>query len=98
VPPYRDAQELYTHPMRGPLFETMIISELFKYHYNQVRTPHLYFWQDVQGHEIDCIMEDSYNKLTPIEIKSGMTVNSSFFKGLLDIGEKLLNRKKYLLM
>ncbi len=80
----RSAEELYTHPMRGHIFETFVISELFKYYYATARAPQLYFWRDVQGHEIDCIIEQSYNKLIPVEIKSGMTVNASFFKGLVD--------------
>ena len=80
----RDAQELYTHPMRNSIFETFVISELFKYYYNSALVPQIYFWRDIQGHEIDCIIEKSYNKLIPIEIKSGMTVNADFFKGLLE--------------
>jgi predicted AAA+ superfamily ATPase len=80
----RTAQELYMHPMRGPLFETLIISELYKYHYNQGLPAPLYFWRDVQGHEIDCVVEQSYDQLVAIEIKAGMTVTSSFFKELID--------------
>jgi|SRR5579862_2274451 len=76
------AQDLYTHPLRGALFESFVISELYKYHYNQLLTPHLYFWRDVQGHEIDCIIERSMDTLIPIEIKSGMTIHADFFKGL----------------
>jgi len=80
----RTAQELYTHPMRGPLFETLVLSELYKYHYNQGLEAPLYFWRDVQGHEIDCIIERSFDQLVAVEIKSGMTITSNFFKELID--------------
>jgi uncharacterized protein len=79
----RSPQDLYIHPLRGALFETLVMSELYKYHYNQLLIPNLYFWRDVQGHEIDCIIEQSMDNLIPVEIKSGMTISSDFFKGLL---------------
>jgi len=77
-------QELFTHPLRGPLFESMVISELHKIFYNQGKIPPLYFWRDVQGHEIDCIIEHSYTKLTAVEVKAGMTITKNFFKELID--------------
>lgn len=80
----RNAQDLYTHPLRGALFETLIISELHKHYYNEGKIPPLYFWRDVQGHEIDCIVEKSFDKLLSIEIKSSMTIMSGAFKGLID--------------
>ncbi|HXW86580.1 MAG TPA: ATP-binding protein [Candidatus Bathyarchaeia archaeon] len=80
----KTAQELYLHPLRGPLFESMIIGELFKCYYNESLIPPLYFWRDVQGHEVDCIIEKSSDVLIPIEIKAGMTVHSDFFKGIAE--------------
>ena len=41
----------------------------------------LYFWWDSNGNEIDVIAEYG-NKLMPIEIKSGQTLNRDFFTGL----------------
>lgn len=75
-------KDLFMHPMRGPLFETFVISELFKQFFNTGVRPPLHFWRDVQGHEIDCIIEHSYKRITPIEIKSGMTVTNDFFKNI----------------
>lgn len=80
----KDSQELYLHPIRGHIFESLIISELFKYRYNQAELPHFYFWRDVQGHEIDYIIEKSFDQTVPVEIKAGMTVTDAFFKGLSD--------------
>lgn len=80
----QSAQDLFVHPMRGQLFETLIISELYKLFFNLGKRPPLYFWRDVQGHEIDCLIERSFKELTPIEIKSGMTLQSDFFKNILE--------------
>jgi predicted AAA+ superfamily ATPase len=72
------------HPLRGALFESFVVSELFKYNFNHVYQPQLYFWRDVQGHEIDCVIEKSLETVIPVEIKAGMTVTEDFFKGLID--------------
>lgn len=77
----RDPSQLFTHPSRGALFETLIINELIKYRINEGLPPDVFFWRDSQGHEIDCIIEDGPN-LTSIEIKSGLTIVGDFFAGL----------------
>jgi predicted AAA+ superfamily ATPase len=77
----RSAEELLVHSLRGAIFETYVVSELTKACFNSGIEPPLYFWRDSQGHEIDVIIEDG-EKLFPIEIKSGQTVNSSMFKTL----------------
>lgn len=79
----KTAQELYDHPMRGPLFEACMISEFFKYNYHHNLLPQLYFWRDVQGHEIDLIVEKDYTTVIPVEMKAGRTINPSYFKELL---------------
>lgn len=78
------AQDLYTHPLRGALFETLMISELHKNYFNRGKFPRIYYWRDVQGHEIDCIIEKSYDQIIPIEIKAGMTIYDNFFKELVE--------------
>ena len=67
--------------MRGGLFGSFVISEFIKNRYNKDKPANLNFWRDSQGHEIDCLIEKG-EKLTPIEIKSGKTINSEFFDGL----------------
>ena len=76
--------ELNIHPMRGHLFENMIIADTYKYNFNNNIIPNIYFWRDVQGHEIDCLIEKSFDKLVPIEIKSSMTISDRFFKTIID--------------
>lgn len=69
-------------PFRGALFESFVISDLYKQYANNGQRPSLYFWRDVGGaHEVDCIIDEGIS-LYPVEIKSGQTLGSSFFKGL----------------
>lgn len=77
----QQASQLITHPLRGALFETLIVSELIKSRFNQGLLSNLYFWRDSQGHEIDVIIEQGA-QLIPIEIKSGQTLNTDYFAGL----------------
>lgn len=78
----QNPSDLITHYSRGGLFESMVISDFMKSRFNTGQIPNLYFWRDKLGHEIDCILEEG-EQLTPIEIKSGETLNSDFFAGLV---------------
>lgn len=77
----QSAQDLILHYMKGSLFENYVIAELMKTSFNQGQDPHLYFWRDNHGHEIDALIEKG-TTLLPIEIKGGQTLSESFFKGL----------------
>ena len=73
--------QIVNHPSRGSLFESLIISELVKSRTNEGKQINLYYWRDKTGHEIDIIV-DNAGILIPVEIKSGKTVNSEFFKNI----------------
>lgn len=73
--------EIPLHYIRGGLFESLIIGDIIKYYYNRALVPHIYFWQTTKGYEIDCILDEGL-RLVPIEIKSGQTIQSNFFKNL----------------
>lgn len=77
-----NVQQLEFHPLYGSIFENLIVSELIKQSCNQARSEKFYFWRDNTGHEIDLVI-DFRNDLYPVEIKSGATINTDFFKGLL---------------
>jgi len=68
------------HPLKGGLFESLIVTEFLKYRYNQAKESNLYFWRDQHGHEIDCLIERGGSGLIPVEMKSGRTANSDYFK------------------
>ncbi|MCH8473790.1 MAG: ATP-binding protein [Opitutales bacterium] len=73
--------QLFTHPLRGALFENWVVSELLKGRYNRWKEPNFYFWRENNGLEVD-VLVDQAGTLAPIEIKSGATVSSDWFRGL----------------
>ncbi|MCU7935225.1 MAG: ATP-binding protein [Candidatus Thiodiazotropha sp. (ex Dulcina madagascariensis)] len=73
--------QLLTHPLRGSIFETFIISELVKTRYNRGEQAAIHYWRDSNGNEVD-VIADAGIKLMPIEIKSGQTLNRDFFSNL----------------
>lgn len=68
-------------PLRGNLFENLVVIEALKYRYNQGKRNNLFFYRDSNGNEVDLIAENGRN-LSAIEIKAGSTVNPDYFKGL----------------
>ncbi len=77
----RDNIQLQTHPLRAAIFEGMVVTELIKKRTNAGLPINLFYWRDKTGHEIDIII-DNAGKLLPIEIKSGKTINTEFFKNM----------------
>ena len=67
--------------MRGALFENHVINEIVKYDLNRNRNAQLYFFRDSNGNEVD-LLYGRGPKLVPIEIKSGQTIGSDWFKGI----------------
>jgi uncharacterized protein len=76
-----EKKQIETHPLRGALYENLVITEVLKYRYNQGKRGNLSFFRDVKGHEVD-LLYHSGNDIVPIEIKAAGTVRNDFFKGL----------------
>ncbi len=68
------------HPLKGNLFENLVVTEILKYRFNKGKRNNLNFYRDSARNEIDVIYNIAHNFL-PIEIKLGETVASEFFKG-----------------
>ena len=69
----RDEKQLKTHPLRGAIFETWVISEIIKHRTNQGLTGGVHFYRDRQGYEIDLLIEMTEG-ITALEVKAGQTV------------------------
>lgn len=76
-----EIKQLERDPLRGNLFENMVVMDLYKTRFNQGSTPNLYYYRDSLQHEIDIIYKKGH-ELIPIEIKSSQTIDTSFLKGL----------------
>jgi predicted AAA+ superfamily ATPase len=73
----RTVQVLALHPLRGALFETLVVSEFVKARYNAGLPADLFFWRDNNGLEADLVFEQGA-RLQPVEIKSGQTVTQDY--------------------
>lgn len=76
----RKKEDLLLHPLRGALFENLMVVEMLKSRLNRGERSNLYFWRDSSGNEIDIIVDNGIHQY-PVEIKSGRTINEDFFKG-----------------
>lgn len=77
----RSPEELNLHFQKGALFENFVIVEVMKQFYHQGRQPHLYYWRDQTGNELDLLVDIGIEHHA-LEIKSGETLHASFWKGL----------------
>lgn len=78
-------------PLRGALFENMVVMELVKYRFNRGLDQNFYFFRDERHHEIDVVIKTGA-MLTGVEIKSSATFHADFLKGLKYF-EKLFKSK-----
>lgn len=77
----KTAQQVETHPLRGQIFENMVVCEFLKHQYNQGQDCNLYFYRDKGQHEVDLIQEDGIN-LSAYEIKLSANIHIDFYKNL----------------
>lgn len=76
-----NGKELLNSLYKGPVFENFIISEKIKQKENAGINRDFFFWRDKTGNEVDLIT-DNHKSITIAEIKSGETINTSFWKTL----------------
>jgi uncharacterized protein len=74
-------QTLKTHPLRGQLFETMVVSDIRKRRSHEGLPGALHFFRDSSGHEVDLFIE-SGGGVDQVEIKSGGTIGEDFLSTL----------------
>lgn len=77
-----DPSQLQNHPVRGSLFENMVVLEILKHLNNHGINNKIYFWRNHTGWEIDLLIDSAEGPI-PIEIKSGQTLQTDLFKNLL---------------
>ena len=75
------ADQIVTHPLRGALFENLVVAEVLKHRFNQGRQSNLSFFRDARGLECDLFYETAHG-IGALEIKSGATVASDYFTSL----------------
>ncbi len=78
----RDANQVAHHPLRGCLFENLVVNEVSKLLLNKGEETQLYFYRDSNQLEVDLLFQQGLS-LIAIEIKSSKTFSKEFLKGLL---------------
>ncbi|MBI1321482.1 MAG: DUF4143 domain-containing protein [Candidatus Hydrogenedens sp.] len=81
-----DADQAARDPLRGALFENLILTEVLKGAYNRGYRPQVYFYRDSNGNEVDLVIREG-RRLIPIEIKSASTFTPDFIRGIRRLQE-----------
>jgi predicted AAA+ superfamily ATPase len=77
----RQPEDVVLHPLRGAIFETFVVGELYKMFLHHGQAAQLYFWRDTAGHEVDALLDLGARRL-PVEVKAGQTLAGHVFRGL----------------
>jgi len=62
------SKTLEVSAMSGKIFETYVVSEILKSYHNAGKHPHIYYYRDTDGKEIDLVLEYD-GTVFPVEIK-----------------------------
>lgn len=76
-----NTKQMSRDPLRGALFENMIVAEIIKNRYNKGKESNLFFYLDSNGNEV-AVLQKNGNELSAIEIKSASTFNTGFLKNI----------------
>ena len=77
----REPGQLRLHPLRGAIFESWVVSEVYKSLAHRGMRPALYHYRESCGAEIDLVIEQE-DRVDAVEVKSGATVSRDYFKHL----------------
>ncbi len=69
---------LQAHPLRGSLFENLVVLEMLKARINAGLQTNLHFYRDSSGLEVDVLLEEG-NMIRLFEIKSSQSINQESF-------------------
>lgn len=82
----REPEQLHLHPLKGNLFENMMIAEYVKRMYHKNDLNDIWFWRDFNGKEVDLLaFEKGITRL--FEIKATQTIMADLFNGLDYVGK-----------
>jgi len=74
-------QQLATHPLRGAIFENLVVLEFLKNRFNSGKDSNLYFYRDQSQREVDIVQEFG-NKYHAYEVKSAKAFHANFLDTL----------------
>ncbi len=74
-----NTNQLNRDPLRGAIFENMVVVELMKMRFNKGLDSNLFFYRDSNHSEVDIVRQLGHH-LQPVEIKSSATFHPDFLK------------------
>jgi predicted AAA+ superfamily ATPase len=83
--------QLRSHPLRGAVFETWVVSEIIKARLHRGLPASLSYYRDRAGGEIDAVLEQG-DAVVAVEAKSGQTVAADFFPPLARFADSIGTR------
>ncbi len=89
----REPEQLPLHPLRGAIFESWVVSEIYKTSVHRGLQPGFFHYREARGPEIDLLIELG-EKLSTVEIKSGATTTKEFFSNLKRFSARMKDEGK----
>jgi len=84
----RSPEQLRHHPLRGAIFESWVVSEVYKRFAHRGLPPNLFHYREARGLEVDLLVHLG-DRLAAVEIKSGATITPEFFHNLNRFAERV---------
>ncbi|MBI1381242.1 MAG: DUF4143 domain-containing protein [Planctomycetaceae bacterium] len=77
----RSVQHLKSHPLRGAIFESWVVSEVAKFRQHRGERGGLYHFRTSDGNEVDLIIQDARGPVL-VEVKASSTIAADNLGGL----------------
>ena len=90
-----EPEQLRLHPLRGAVFESWVVSEIYKTIVHSGMQPDLFHYRETRGIEIDLLI-DRGKEFDAVETKSGATMTADFFKTLERFSDRMKDAGKKL--
>ncbi len=90
-----EPSQLVSHPLRGALFESWVVSEVLKWRLHRGLPQRMFHLRHAKGLEVDLVIEEG-GRLTATEVKSAATVATDFFKSLRQLGSDVSSHDHHL--
>ena len=74
-------EQLESHPLRGAIFENMVVADMIKDRFNRAEMSNLYYYRDQSQHEVDVVQEFA-GRIRAYEIKSSERFLPDYYKNL----------------
>lgn len=89
-----EERQVATHPLRGALFETLVVMEFVKHALHHGEPARLHYYRDSAGLEVDLLVENGLppGRLGLVEVKSGQTFQSEHLQPMRRVAALLGDR------